>query len=202
MVWISSNPLGLQPKTNNLSCTGSPNPNNSGHLKIGPNNAVAVYISLRRRLVIVILAQLRRWISFSRKEAQRESWLFRFCGGFGFFLQSEMASASSSSSGAVVTERRGIPAAQFVEDVRTYLSQLELDVQSTLAFLQERYSPRFLSTWFKSRNGCVLRVYLMLSNLCFAFCNIPWFTGMCWCALDYCFLVLWSPFLSCRLQSR
>lgn len=49
-----------------------------------------------------------------------------------------MASASSSSSGAVVTERRGIPAAQFVEDVRTYLSQLELDVQSTLAFLQER----------------------------------------------------------------
>lgn len=64
--------------------------------------------------------------------------MFRFCGGFGFFLQSEMASASSSSSGAVVTERRGIPAAQFVEDVRTYLSQLELDVQSTLAFLQER----------------------------------------------------------------
>ncbi|KAA0049555.1 hypothetical protein IC582_012904 [Cucumis melo] len=49
-----------------------------------------------------------------------------------------MASESSSSSGAVVTDRRGIPAAQFVEDVRTYLSQLQLDVQSALAFLQER----------------------------------------------------------------
>ncbi|XP_045792425.1 probable prefoldin subunit 3 [Trifolium pratense] len=47
-----------------------------------------------------------------------------------------MASSSSSSSGA--TERRGIPGAQFVEDVQTYLTQLGLDVNSALAFLQER----------------------------------------------------------------
>ncbi|CAJ2662612.1 unnamed protein product [Trifolium pratense] len=46
------------------------------------------------------------------------------------------SSSSSSSSGA--TERRGIPGAQFVEDVQTYLTQLGLDVNSALAFLQER----------------------------------------------------------------
>ncbi|XP_042516914.1 probable prefoldin subunit 3 [Macadamia integrifolia] len=45
--------------------------------------------------------------------------------------------ASSSSSSAVL-ERRGIPGASFVEDVQTYLTQLGLDVNSTLAFLQER----------------------------------------------------------------
>uniref|UniRef100_A0A0E0FDA0 Prefoldin subunit 3 n=1 Tax=Oryza meridionalis TaxID=40149 RepID=A0A0E0FDA0_9ORYZ len=55
------------------------------------------------------------------------------------------AAASSSSSAAaaaatpqVVTERRGIPAASFVEDVETYLRQAGLDVNSGLAFLQER----------------------------------------------------------------
>ncbi|CAK8531543.1 unnamed protein product [Lathyrus sativus] len=46
-----------------------------------------------------------------------------------------MASSSSSSN---MTERRGIPGAQFVEDVQTYLAQLGLDVNSALAFLQER----------------------------------------------------------------
>ncbi|KAI8565971.1 hypothetical protein RHMOL_Rhmol02G0002900 [Rhododendron molle] len=50
-----------------------------------------------------------------------------------------MATASSSSpSSSGVPERRGIPAAAFVEDVQTYLSQLGLDVNSALAFLQER----------------------------------------------------------------
>ncbi|CAN1281627.1 Prefoldin subunit 3, partial [Linum perenne] len=44
--------------------------------------------------------------------------------------------SSSSSTGA--TERRGIPAAQFVEDVEIYLSQSGLDVTSALSFLQER----------------------------------------------------------------
>ncbi|KAE8076654.1 hypothetical protein FH972_015290 [Carpinus fangiana] len=48
-----------------------------------------------------------------------------------------MASPSSSSS-SMVTERRGIPGAQFVEEVQTYLTQLGLDVNSALAFLQER----------------------------------------------------------------
>ncbi|BAF30051.1 prefoldin subunit 3 [Oryza sativa Japonica Group] len=53
------------------------------------------------------------------------------------------AAASSSSSSAAatpqgVTERRGIPAASFVEDVETYLRQAGLDVNSGLAFLQER----------------------------------------------------------------
>ncbi|KAL3812261.1 hypothetical protein ACJIZ3_013529 [Penstemon smallii] len=42
--------------------------------------------------------------------------------------------STSSSS----TERRGIPAAAFVEDVQTYLSQSNLDVNSALAYLQER----------------------------------------------------------------
>ncbi|KAI3459204.1 hypothetical protein Pfo_015867 [Paulownia fortunei] len=42
------------------------------------------------------------------------------------------------STSASATERRGIPAAAFVEDVQTYLSQLNLDVNSALAFLQER----------------------------------------------------------------
>ncbi|KAK1293191.1 putative prefoldin subunit 3 [Acorus calamus] len=44
----------------------------------------------------------------------------------------------ASSSAPVVSERRGIPAATFVEDVQTYLTQLELDVNSSLSFLQER----------------------------------------------------------------
>ncbi|XP_058083286.1 prefoldin subunit 3 [Magnolia sinica] len=44
----------------------------------------------------------------------------------------------ASSSSSVVSERRGIPAAAFVEDVQTYLTQLGLDVNSSLAFLQER----------------------------------------------------------------
>ncbi|KAL5700317.1 Prefoldin subunit 3 [Ranunculus cassubicifolius] len=47
-------------------------------------------------------------------------------------------SSSSSSSSAVVGERRGIPGASFVEDVNLYLNQLGLDVNSALAFLQER----------------------------------------------------------------
>ncbi|KAK2394720.1 Prefoldin subunit 3 [Trifolium repens] len=45
---------------------------------------------------------------------------------------------ASSCSSSVATERRGIPGAQFVEDVQTYLNQLGLDVNSALAFLQER----------------------------------------------------------------
>ncbi|CAN0855334.1 Prefoldin subunit 3 [Linum grandiflorum] len=44
--------------------------------------------------------------------------------------------SSSSSTGA--TERRGIPGAQFVEDVDTYLTQSGLDVTSAISFLQER----------------------------------------------------------------
>ncbi|KAF3456375.1 hypothetical protein FNV43_RR01025 [Rhamnella rubrinervis] len=48
-----------------------------------------------------------------------------------------MASSSSSTPHGA-TERRGIPGAQFVEDVQTYLNQSGLDVNSALAFLQER----------------------------------------------------------------
>lgn len=58
---------------------------------------------------------------------------------FGLVCIESMASPSSSSSSSLmVTERRGIPGAQFVEDVQTYLTQLGLDVNSALAFLQER----------------------------------------------------------------
>ncbi|KAJ3681356.1 hypothetical protein LUZ60_015845 [Juncus effusus] len=56
-----------------------------------------------------------------------------------------MAAASSSSSSSYnpstphgVAERRGIPAASFVEDVETYLNQAGLDVNSSLSFLQDR----------------------------------------------------------------
>ncbi|MBA0848677.1 hypothetical protein Goshw_005491, partial [Gossypium schwendimanii] len=57
-----------------------------------------------------------------------------------FVKQSNMAAASSSSteSPKTTTERRGIPGAQFVEDVETYLTQTGFDVNSALAFLQER----------------------------------------------------------------
>jgi len=47
-----------------------------------------------------------------------------------------MAAAASTPQG--VAERRGIPAAAFVEDVEAYLRQAGLDVNSALAFLQER----------------------------------------------------------------
>ena len=56
------------------------------------------------------------------------------------------AASSSSASPKTTTERRGIPGAQFVEDVETYLSQSGLDVNSALAFLQER-SLLFLSIY-------------------------------------------------------
>lgn len=46
----------------------------------------------------------------------------------------------ASTSGLVVRERRGIPGAEFVEDVQTYLTQSGLDVNSSLSFLQERSS--------------------------------------------------------------
>ncbi|CAN6467988.1 unnamed protein product [Victoria cruziana] len=46
-----------------------------------------------------------------------------------------MASSSSSSS---PSERRGIPAAAFVEDVQSHLLQSGLDANTCLALLQER----------------------------------------------------------------
>ncbi|KAF5806167.1 putative prefoldin alpha [Helianthus annuus] len=50
-----------------------------------------------------------------------------------------MATSSPPQIGSeVVAERRGIPAASFVKDVQAYLNQLGLDVNNTLAFLQER----------------------------------------------------------------
>ncbi|KAJ6718516.1 PREFOLDIN SUBUNIT 3 [Salix purpurea] len=48
-----------------------------------------------------------------------------------------MASLSSTAA-ETTTERRGIPGAQFVEDVERYLTQSGLDVNSSLSFLQER----------------------------------------------------------------
>ncbi|KAK9080043.1 hypothetical protein SSX86_001718 [Deinandra increscens subsp. villosa] len=52
-----------------------------------------------------------------------------------------MATSSSSPPQLdtdVAAGRRGIPAASFVKDVQAYLNQLGLDVNSALAFLQER----------------------------------------------------------------
>jgi len=51
-------------------------------------------------------------------------------------LMAAVAAAASTPQG--VAERRGIPAAAFVEDVEAYLRQAGLDVNSALAFLQER----------------------------------------------------------------
>jgi hypothetical protein len=48
------------------------------------------------------------------------------------------AAAAAASTPQGVAERRGIPAAAFVEDVEAYLRQSGLDVNSALAFLQER----------------------------------------------------------------
>ncbi|KAF3336248.1 putative prefoldin subunit 3 [Carex littledalei] len=48
-----------------------------------------------------------------------------------------MAAASTTAT-AAGEERRGIPAASFVEDVQTYLTQSGLDVNASLSLLQER----------------------------------------------------------------
>ncbi|CAN8265492.1 unnamed protein product [Cochlearia groenlandica] len=49
-----------------------------------------------------------------------------------------MSSSPSSAPSGDLTERRGIPAAKFIQDVDTYLSQSGLDSNSALAFHQER----------------------------------------------------------------
>ncbi|CAK9145675.1 unnamed protein product [Ilex paraguariensis] len=53
-------------------------------------------------------------------------------------MAASSSSSSSTSTAGGVTGRRGIPAAAFVEDVQTYLTESSLDVNSSLAFLQER----------------------------------------------------------------
>ncbi|XP_019180046.1 PREDICTED: probable prefoldin subunit 3 [Ipomoea nil] len=50
-------------------------------------------------------------------------------------MAAEVATSSSTSG---LTERRGIPAAAFVDDVQTYLTDSGLEVNSALAFFQER----------------------------------------------------------------
>ncbi|KAL0889964.1 hypothetical protein Bca101_013947 [Brassica carinata] len=52
-----------------------------------------------------------------------------------------MSSSSPSGSGGDLSERRGIPAAKFIQDVETYLSQSSLDSNSALAFHQESSVP-------------------------------------------------------------
>lgn len=80
-----------------------------------------------------------------------------------------MATASSSSpSSSGVPERRGIPAAAFVEDVQTYLSQLGLDVNSALAFLQER---SLLSPFIPLSLRLSLALYF-LTRICLHMCMI------------------------------
>ncbi|XP_031097516.1 probable prefoldin subunit 3 [Ipomoea triloba] len=50
-------------------------------------------------------------------------------------MAAEVATSSSTSG---LTERRGIPAAVFVDDVQAYLTDSGLEVNSALAFFQER----------------------------------------------------------------
>ena len=56
----------------------------------------------------------------------------------GLRLSLSLMAAAAASTPQGVAERRGIPAAAFVEDVEAYLRQAGLDVNSALAFLQER----------------------------------------------------------------
>lgn len=58
-----------------------------------------------------------------------------------------MATASASSSSAAVTERRGIPGAQFVEEVQTYLTQAGLNVNLPSPF-SKKSSAHFDSLLF------------------------------------------------------
>lgn len=58
--------------------------------------------------------------------------------GLLFPPPSPIMAAAAASTPQGVAERRGIPAAAFVEDVEAYLRQSGLDVNSALAFLQER----------------------------------------------------------------
>jgi len=53
-------------------------------------------------------------------------------------VEVELAVATMAETSSSVKERRGIPAAEFVEDVQTYLDQSGLNVSSALSFLQER----------------------------------------------------------------
>ncbi|KAF2574278.1 hypothetical protein F2Q70_00000314 [Brassica cretica] len=48
------------------------------------------------------------------------------------------SSSPSGSGGDDVSDRRGIAAAKFIQDVETYLSQSGFDSNSALAFHQER----------------------------------------------------------------
>ncbi|KAK3029631.1 hypothetical protein RJ639_037948 [Escallonia herrerae] len=73
----------------------------------------------------------------------------------------------ATPSNIVATERRGIPSASFVEDVQTYLTQLGLDVNSALAFLQESWieqqkeNPKIFAVCLV-RNFCRLQQYKMV----------------------------------------
>jgi len=82
---------------------------------------------------------------------------------------SGLGSGSGSGSGSALTERRGIPGAQFVEDVQTYLTESGLDVGSALAFLQERFSSLFFSFTFSFSTFSkpeILRICLLFSSGC------------------------------------
>lgn len=74
-----------------------------------------------------------------------------------------MSSSSPSGSGGDLTERRGIPAAKFIQDVETYLSQSGLDPNSALAFHQERFLLFIFSLTLSSHfHSLSLRIYLGL----------------------------------------
>ncbi|KAK6122579.1 hypothetical protein DH2020_043678 [Rehmannia glutinosa] len=74
------------------------------------------------------------------------------------------------STSASATERRGIPAASFVEDVQTYLSQLNLDVNSALAFLQERLQQyRVVEMKLLAQQRDLQHLFLAMGNLTIIF---------------------------------
>ena len=74
--------------------------------------------------------------------------------------------AETSEEEEEVKERRGIPAAEFVEDVHTYLNQSGLHVNSAVAFLQERYLSLSLSLSLKKFVFIQSRMKLVMNWWC------------------------------------
>ena len=91
--------------------------------------------SYYRSLVRRCLHSLLRRLSWENPKSPNRKRRFRFDS----IPQAQMSSSSPSGSGGDdLSERRGIPAAKFIQDVETYLSQSGFDSNSALAFHQER----------------------------------------------------------------
>ncbi|TYH86312.1 hypothetical protein ES332_D01G033500v1 [Gossypium tomentosum] len=133
-----------------LMTDGGPNHFSRWLLAIGCYSTTLSWADDNLRGYVCILRSLAQPPTAVKSDDRKKPLRSSPCGSSGetpssdlisrFVKQSNMAAASSSSteSPKTTTERRGIPGAQFVEDVETYLTQTGFDVNSALAFLQER----------------------------------------------------------------